>query len=331
MYPWHIVPNYDIIASMTTPHWDRLIDDRGTHIGVLYGDKDIAPTVTKGGLGSDIDCVLNYSYALREQTNGTIFAIDNTKAYSLEQGDNCPPYAMYRMGASAMYLAQSMMPGMAKFAKQNWMMSKMALPYDITYHTDALMDAAHTHVIPDGGQFNLDAHSWSTVEALKLMQDPRYAPYIRKAILKNGVPGIALLPQETISPKVSMLMASGDRSEAWLLKHAGELYGPPFDKYPELILTSNIIREVDPVARERQIRCASGGLAIRSALGEIRTPVLIIGSRRDPITPLANSAALCEAIPGSKLKTGPDGHMSLAVFPEEVAKISAEWLLQDAT
>jgi pimeloyl-ACP methyl ester carboxylesterase len=64
---------------------------------------------------------------------------------------------------------------------------------------------------------------------------------------------------------------------------------------------------------------------LRELLGDIKTPVQVIGGRRDHVVPVANAEYLHERLPDSKLDIIDSGHYVWEEMPDAYARIVTDW------
>jgi 3-oxoadipate enol-lactonase len=60
---------------------------------------------------------------------------------------------------------------------------------------------------------------------------------------------------------------------------------------------------------------------LRSGIGRIATPTLLVAGTFDPVTPIADAQAMQAAIPGARLATVPASHLSNLEAPEAFAQV----------
>jgi dienelactone hydrolase len=113
------------------------------------------------------------------------------------------------------------------------------------------------------------------------------------------------------------------------LKAVVDLAGPyrfdlDWDELPEQTRATFRIRS--GAASDEEARAKAGTLTLEEAAGEITTPLLVLGGRRDRITPAYHQERLASEVPAAELIIYPDGSHGVTNRAYESRSRLADWL-----
>ena len=155
----------------------------------------------------------------------------------------------------------------------------------------------------------------------------RHPARVRSLILADTTPGGGAVPEPTRSQRVRQRLESLERlgPRGMAEQRAPQLARPqaPPQLIAELI---EIMAEVRP-AGYRAAAIALGDTDLRSRLGQIRAPTLVIHGECDGVVPLSTARELTAAIPDARLVVIPDaGHVANQEQPEAFNAVVREFL-----
>jgi pimeloyl-ACP methyl ester carboxylesterase len=92
-------------------------------------------------------------------------------------------------------------------------------------------------------------------------------------------------------------------------------------------LMGSMARSVGAQGQFNQQSAMLGRPDSHADLARVRVPTLVMCGRQDPVTPLADHAAMAACVPGSRLEVIEDcGHLSTIEQPQAVTRALADWL-----
>jgi pimeloyl-ACP methyl ester carboxylesterase len=94
-------------------------------------------------------------------------------------------------------------------------------------------------------------------------------------------------------------------------------------------LMAEMARSVGALGQRNQQRAMLGRPDSRADLARVRVPTLVLCGEQDPVTPVADHAAIAAAITGARFERVADcGHLSTIEQPDAVSRILVDWLAQ---
>ena len=94
-------------------------------------------------------------------------------------------------------------------------------------------------------------------------------------------------------------------------------------------LMAEMARSVGALGQRNQQRAMLGRPDSRADLARVRVPTLVLCGEQDPVTPVADHAAIAAAITGARFERVADcGHLSTIEHPDAVSRILVDWLAQ---
>lgn len=96
-------------------------------------------------------------------------------------------------------------------------------------------------------------------------------------------------------------------------------------------LMGEMARSVGAYGQRNQQRAMLGRPDSHDDLARVRVPALVACGEHDPVTPVADHAAIAARIPGSRFdRFANSGHLSTIEQPEAVTRLLVDWLASDA-
>ena len=94
-------------------------------------------------------------------------------------------------------------------------------------------------------------------------------------------------------------------------------------------LMADMARSVGAAGQRNQQRAMLGRPDSHADLARVRVPTLVLCGEHDPVTPVADHAAIAAAIGGARFERVADcGHLSTIEQPDAVSRILVDWLAQ---
>ena len=194
-----------------------------------------------------------------------------------------------------------------RFPYRLWMVAVLAgrLVYRLGYH-----------------QVDVLGVSWGGAAAQQFaIQHPRLA---RRLILAATSPGVLMIPP---SPSVLAKFLSPRRfnDPEYRRRIAGEIYGGRARD------NVDVLQWFRPTSRRGYLyqQLALVGWSSLPWLPLVRQPTLVLAGDDDPVIPLANARLIAAAIPNSRLRVIPDGHLFLVSSAAESGQCVGEFLRAD--
>jgi pimeloyl-ACP methyl ester carboxylesterase len=103
---------------------------------------------------------------------------------------------------------------------------------------------------------------------------------------------------------------------------------PAHRERPDLVaLMGDMTRSVGARGQRNQQLAMLGRPDSHADLARVRVPTLVLCGEQDPVTPVADHAAIAERIAGSRLERIADcGHLSTIEQPDAVTRVLSQWL-----
>jgi pimeloyl-ACP methyl ester carboxylesterase len=116
--------------------------------------------------------------------------------------------------------------------------------------------------------------------------------------------------------------------EALIPELPGRWMLPAHAARPELAtLLAEMARSIGARGQRNQQRAMLGRPDSLADLAKVRVPTLVLCGEQDPVTPVADHAAIASRIAGSRFERVADcGHLSTIEQPEAVSRILVDWL-----
>jgi pimeloyl-ACP methyl ester carboxylesterase len=103
---------------------------------------------------------------------------------------------------------------------------------------------------------------------------------------------------------------------------------PAHAERPELAtLMAEMARSVGAVGQRNQQRAMLGRPDSHADLARVRVPTLVLCGEQDPVTPVADHAAIAARIAGARFERVAEcGHLSTIEQPAAVTRILVDWI-----
>ncbi|MBV9889890.1 MAG: alpha/beta fold hydrolase [Rhizobacter sp.] len=94
-------------------------------------------------------------------------------------------------------------------------------------------------------------------------------------------------------------------------------------------LIAQMARSVGAAGQRNQQRAMLGRPDSHADLARVRVPTLVLCGEQDPVTPVADHAAIAAQVPGARFERIAEcGHLSTIEQPDAVSRILLDWLAQ---
>ena len=196
-------------------------------------------------------------------------------------------------------------------------------------HSDHARDlvALFDHLQLD--RLHVFASSYGSTIALRLMLD--YPDRVMKCVLQGGFARRPLNRAEVLLARVARFLPGRMGDLPGRPKAMAKIDGPQFAGCPPEIY--NFMLECSghsPIRGVAQRALVLATLDLRPRLGEMLTPVLLIGGDADPIVPRSCEAELERDLKNVRRVEFPGGHYPQYVYPEPTAAVVTAFLREAA-
>ena len=120
--------------------------------------------------------------------------------------------------------------------------------------------------------------------------------------------------------------------DALIPELAGRWLLPAHRERADLVgLMAAMARSVGAIGQRNQQRAMLGRPDSHPDLARVRVPTLVLCGEQDPVTPVADHAAIADGIAGARFERIADcGHLSTIERPDAVTQVLADWLAATA-